>query len=249
MKNQGATCYLNSLLQSLYFTNSFRRAVYKIPTEDEDTSNSALALQRLFYLLQSSKDAVGTTELTKSFGWETQDIFAQQDVQELNRVLMDNLETKMKGTEVENLLTKLFVGKTKTYIKCVNVDYKSERIEDFWDIQLNVRGFKNLDESFKDYVAVESMDGENKYFAEGYGLQDAQKGVYFESFPEVLHLHLKRFEYDLNTYAMQKVNDHYEFPEEFDVGPYLGPDADRTVSSEYVLHGYVGSPMDSRSES
>ncbi len=25
MKNQGATCYLNSLLQSLYFTNAFRK--------------------------------------------------------------------------------------------------------------------------------------------------------------------------------------------------------------------------------
>lgn len=25
LKNQGATCYLNSLLQSLYFTNSFRK--------------------------------------------------------------------------------------------------------------------------------------------------------------------------------------------------------------------------------
>lgn len=111
----------------------------------------------------------------------------------------------MKGTQAENSLTKLFVGKTKTYIKCINVDYTSERIEDFWDIQLNVRGFKNLDESFKDYIAVETMDGENKYFAEGHGLQDAKKGVIFESFPEVLHLHLKRFEYDLNTYAMQKV--------------------------------------------
>lgn len=26
LKNQGATCYLNSLLQSLYFTNLFRKA-------------------------------------------------------------------------------------------------------------------------------------------------------------------------------------------------------------------------------
>lgn len=25
LKNQGATCYLNSLLQSLYFTNMFRK--------------------------------------------------------------------------------------------------------------------------------------------------------------------------------------------------------------------------------
>lgn len=27
LKNQGATCYLNSLLQSLYFTNAFRKVV------------------------------------------------------------------------------------------------------------------------------------------------------------------------------------------------------------------------------
>ncbi|KAL7275777.1 ubiquitin-specific protease ubp15 [Rhizina undulata] len=239
LKNQGATCYLNSLLQSLYFTNSFRKAVYQIPTESENLTNSALTLQRLFFRLQFSDEAVSTDELTKSFGWETQDIFAQQDVQELNRVLMENLEQKMKGTGVENFLTKLFVGKTKTYIKCINVDYTSERIEDFWDIQLNVRNFKNLHESFLDYIAVETMDGENKYFAEGHGLQDARKGVIFESFPEVLHLHLKRFEYDLNTYAMQKVNDHYEFPESFDAAPYLSEDADKSESYEYVLHGVL----------
>ena len=31
------------------------------------------------------------------------------------------------------------------------------------DIQLNVKGMKNLYESFKDYVAVETLEGENKY--------------------------------------------------------------------------------------
>jgi ubiquitin carboxyl-terminal hydrolase 7 len=186
--------------------------VYKIPTENEGLQSSALTLQRLFYLLQTHGEAVGTIELTRSFGWETQDIFAQQDVQELNRILMENLENKMKGTEVENLLNKMFVGKTKTYIRCINVEYASERIEDFWDIQLNVRGYKNLDASFRNYIAEETMDGENKYFAEGHGLQDAKKGVIFESFPDVLHLHLKRFEYDLNTYAMQKVPVDFEAP-------------------------------------
>lgn len=146
-----------------------------------------------------------TTELTKSFGWDNSDVFTQQDIQELNRILMDNLETRMKGTEVEGFLSSLFVGKTKTYIRCINVEYASERIEDFWDLQLNVRGCKNLDESFKNYIEVEMMDGENQYMAEGHGLQDAKKGVLFESFPDVLHLHLKRFEYNLSTYSMQKV--------------------------------------------
>ncbi|KAF8460666.1 hypothetical protein BDZ91DRAFT_738896 [Kalaharituber pfeilii] len=239
LKNQGATCYLNSLLQSLYFTNEFRKAVYQIPTEQEPITNSALALQRLFYQLQTSNEAVGTHELTRSFGWETRHIFEQQDVQELNRKLMESLEEKMKGTEAENSLAKMFVGKTKTYVNCINVDYTSSRVEDFWDIQLNVRNFNNLDESFKDYIAVETLDGENKYFAEGHGLQDAKKGVIFESFPEILHLHLKRFEYDINRDCMMKVNDHYEFPLEFDAEPYLSEDADKSEPYKYSLHGVL----------
>lgn len=73
------------------------------------------------------------------------------------------------------------------------------------DIQLNVKGMKNLEESFKNYVEVEKLDGDNKYAAEGLGLQDAQKGIIFQSFPPVLHLQLKRFEYDMQRDAMVKV--------------------------------------------
>jgi ubiquitin carboxyl-terminal hydrolase 7 len=46
--------------------------------------------------LQFSKTSVGTKDLTKSFGWGSMDSFMQHDVQELNRVLVDNLQEKMK---------------------------------------------------------------------------------------------------------------------------------------------------------
>ena len=60
-KNQGATCYMNSLLQSFYFTNFFRKAVFQIPTDTDDPKKSvALALQRIFYFLQYQDEAVGT---------------------------------------------------------------------------------------------------------------------------------------------------------------------------------------------
>ncbi|KAI9647182.1 ubiquitin-specific protease ubp15 [Ciborinia camelliae] len=241
LKNQGATCYLNSLIQSLYFTNAFRKAVYQIPTQDEDaTTNSAYTLQRLFYQLQSSSAAVSTNELTKSFGWDTKQIFEQQDVQELSRKLMERMEIKMKGTEAENVLPKLFCGKVRTYISCINVDYESRRVEDFWDVQLNVSGNKDIEASFQDYIQVETMDGDNQYFAgENYKLQDAKKGVIFESFPEVLHLQLKRFEYDIERDAMMKVNDRYEFPDTFDAAPYLSDDADKSESWVYKLHGVL----------
>ncbi|THH20676.1 hypothetical protein EW146_g701 [Bondarzewia mesenterica] len=215
-------------------------SVYQLPTEDDHPTESvALALQRVFYHLQTSDQPVGTTELTKSFGWKSLDSFLQHDVQELNRILQDKLESKMKGTKAEGTISKLFVGKMKSYIKCVDVDFESSRIEDFNDIQLNVKGMKNLYDSFKDYVAVETLDGENKYQAEGYGLQDAKKGIIFQSFPPVLHLQLKRFEYDIQRDAMVKINDRHEFPFEIDLGEFLDETADRSQPWVYKLHGVL----------
>lgn len=145
----------------------------------------------------------------------------------------------MKKTAAENALSRLFVGKMKSYIKCVNVDYESARVEDFWDIQLNVKGMKNLKESFEDYVQVETLDGDNKYFAEGYGLQDVKKGVIFQDFPPVLHLQLKRFEYDMERDAMVKINDRHEFPLDIDLSEFLDETADKTADWNYKLHGVL----------
>ncbi len=83
-----------------------------MPTESDDSTRSVpLALQRVFYELQFTDKPVGTKKLTKSFGWETLDSFMQHDVQEFLRVLLDNLESKMKRTSVEGTIPKLFEGK------------------------------------------------------------------------------------------------------------------------------------------
>ena len=96
---------------------------------------------------------------------------------------------------------------------------------------------KNLYDSFKDYVAVHMLDGEYKYPAEGFGLQDAKKGIIFESFPPVLYLQLQRFEYDIQQDAMVKVNDRHEFPFEIDLDEFLDASADRSQPWIYKLHG------------
>jgi len=152
---------------------------------------------------------------------------------------MDKMEEKMKGTAADNALAEIFVGKMKTYIKCINIDFESSRLEDFWDLQLNVSGCKSLKESLDNYIDVEILEGENQYQAEGLGMQDAKKGVIFESFPQVLHLQLKRFEYDFVRDMMVKVNDRYEFPESFDASPYLSETADKSEPYIYNLHGVL----------
>lgn len=74
------------------------QAVYHMPTTENDMPSGSipLALQSLFYKLQYNDSSVATKELTKSFGWDTYDSFMQHDVQELNRVLCEKLEDKMK---------------------------------------------------------------------------------------------------------------------------------------------------------
>jgi len=240
LKNQGATCYMNSLLQSLFCTNYFRKAVYQIPTDGDIPSESlALALQRVFYHLQTSSQPVGTTELTKSFGWKSLDSFMQHDVQEFSRILQDKLEIKMKGTPAEGSIPRLFKGMMKNYIKCINVDFESSVVEEFYDIQLTIKGIKNLRDSFREYVSVETLDGENKYQAEGYGLQDAKKGVIFKRFPPVLHLQLRRFEYDVEKDALVKINDRHEFPFEIDLAEFLDEEERPASPSVYKLHGVL----------
>jgi hypothetical protein len=102
LENLGATCYLNALLQMLYNVNLFRKSVYMLPTEGEVFENSTtLALQSVFRNLQCARDNVTTKDLTRAFGWTSQEAFMQQDVQEMMRVLLDKLEEKMKGTDVE----------------------------------------------------------------------------------------------------------------------------------------------------
>ncbi|KAL5999368.1 CSN-associated deubiquitinating enzyme Ubp12 [Asimina triloba] len=211
LKNQGATCYMNSLLQTLYHIPYFRQAVYHMPTTENDMPSGSipLALQSLFYKLQYTDNSVATKELTKSFGWDTYDSFMQHDVQELNRVLCEKLEDKMKGTVVEGAIQQLFEGHIMNYIECINVDYKSTRKESFYDLQLDVKGCRDVYASFDKYVEVERLEGDNKYQAEQHGLQEAKKGVLFTDFPPVLQLQLKRFEYDFMRDTMVKVSLSY----------------------------------------
>lgn len=239
--NQGATCYMNSFVQSIFLTNEFRSAVYKIPTESvAPTSSIPLALQRIFYKLQTSLTPPSTTEMTKSFGWDNTESFMQHDVQEFSRVLMDDLENKMKGSEVEGTVERLFRGKLRNVLKCTEVEYESVREESFYDLQLTIKGVTDLKESFERYVAAEMLCGDNQYRTDDFGLQDAKKFVTFDHFPPVLHVHLERYAFDMMAEATVKIHDRFEFPVEIELDPYLSESSpDRVNSQTYWLHSVL----------
>ena len=72
----------------------------------------------------------------------------------------------MKGIKgVEGELSKLIEGTVTTYIKCLNIDFKSQREEQFIFIQLQVKGMTDLYQSFDLLTTVENLTGDNKYDA------------------------------------------------------------------------------------
>lgn len=238
LENLGATCYLNALLQMLFHINSFRLAVYRIPHAAETSPSSmTLALQQVFRDLQTDSREVSTKGLLRAFGWDHADQFYQQDVQEMMRILLEKLEERMRGTDVEGEVKRLFGGQMKSYINCLHVDYSSNRTDDFYDLQLDVAGCEGVLESFRRYTARELLDGDNQYDAEALGKQDAEKGTVFTKLPAVLTVHLKRFQFDPESMDLAKINDRYEFPCNMDLSAFV----EGAVEGEwrYSLHSVL----------
>jgi ubiquitin carboxyl-terminal hydrolase 47 len=222
--NQAMTCYLNSLLQALFMTPEFRNPLYKWEfdgTEAEAVKSIPYQLQKLFVNLQtSSKSAVETTELTRSFGWDSSEAWQQHDIQELCRVMFDALEQKFKDTDQADLIQRLYEGKMIDYVKCLECGTEKSREDTFLDIPLPVRPFGSavaygsVEEALRAFVQPETLDGNNQYHCEKCNKKcDAHKGLKFSKFPYLLTLHLKRFDFDYTTLHRIKLNDKVVFPE------------------------------------
>lgn len=214
--NQAMTCYLNSLLQALYMTPEFRNALYRWEFDnDNEAKNIPYQLQKLFLNLQTSpKSSVETTDLTRSFGWDSTEAWQQHDIQELCRVMFDALEHKFKNTKQANLISNLYEGKMNDYVKCLECNTEKTREDTFLDIPLPVRPFGSstaygsIEEALCAFVQPETLDGNNQYLCEKCKKKcDAHKGLHFKSFPYILTLHLKRFDFDYQTMHRIKLND------------------------------------------
>ena len=80
-------------------------------------------------------------------------------------------QAHVQGTKVEGTIGRLFEGHMHMFIECINVDYKSTRRESYMDLQLDVKGCKDIYSSFDKYCEVEVMDGQNQYQTDQHGMQ------------------------------------------------------------------------------
>ncbi|CAF0830036.1 unnamed protein product [Brachionus calyciflorus] len=236
IKNQGATCYLNTLLQTLLYTREFRENLFSLSNEELGLVPSKtgqlpklrvipVELQRLFaQLLLLEQEACSTNRLTDSFGWTNNEELQQHDVQELNRILFSAIEQSLVNTKQSKLIQNLYKGTYINKIKCLSCLNVFEREEEFLDLPITVQGSPNLECSLNNsFILREKLDGNNQYKCEKCNNQyrDAEKYCQLKTLPPILTLSLLRFTYDLNTYQRIKETSRFEFPFEINLKEYM----------------------------
>nr|XP_045367534.1 ubiquitin carboxyl-terminal hydrolase 40 isoform X2 [Camelus bactrianus] len=234
IRNQGGTCYLNSLLQTLHFTPEFREALFSLgpeelgSLEDKDKPDAKvriipLQLQRLFaQLLLLDQDAASTTDLTDSFGWTSNEEMRQHDVQELNRILFSALETSLVGTSGHDLINRLYHGTIVNQIVCKECKNVSEKQEDFLDLTVAVKNVSGLEDALWNmYVEEEVFDCDNLYHCGTCDrLVKAAKSAKLRKLPPFLTVSLLRFNFDFVKCERYKETSCYTFPLRINLKPF-----------------------------
>ena len=230
LQNLGATCYLNGLLQSLFYLGRFRELVYLGNDGVNGCENGETpvltALRRVFYALERGGSSVSCRPLVEAFGWKPNDLATQHDAQELSRLLCEKVEDELKPSGRDKDVRALFEGKMENFIECIDVDFSSRRMESFYDLQVHISGekdkkYKNLSEALEQLTATEMLEGVDAYDAEGHGKQKAKKGVRIAQLPPVLNLQFMRFRFNYESGDMEKIYDKFDFPDKLDLAPFL----------------------------
>ncbi|ETO37056.1 Ubiquitin carboxyl-terminal hydrolase family protein [Reticulomyxa filosa] len=248
LKNQGSTCYMNSLLQQLFVNENFKRDILearltgieeqKVEHEDEETKelkkhgicpkDSVLYQTQLLFghLSISQKKYYDTLPFCmsfKGFDGKPMPLGEQQDVNEFCNRLFDQLEHDLNRTNRKDAIKDNFGGYLVNQMisKDEKCTHSSEREEKFLTVSLTVKNKANLEESLDLYVQGDLLDGENKYLCGQCNEKIlALKRVCFKTLPKYLLLHLSRFEFDFNTMARVKLNSRLEYPMELNMKKY-----------------------------
>ena len=241
LKNMSSTCYMNSIIQQFFMIPMFRETILSISNVKNDT---------VLYQLQLLFSALKTYECDyynpRPFVVKSElDFYEQMDADEYFGQFIDRIENDIKDIYSEkneenpykNLFKFFFGIKVIDELKFVDCGHK--RFNEFYNnnIQLEIKGFNNIEDSLKNYCKTEIMDGDNKINCEICNIKrTCHKRQILKSLPNILFIALKRFEFDYDSMIRIKLNNYFQFPFELNMKNYL-IEENNEINTEYELTG------------
>ncbi|XP_078574103.1 ubiquitin carboxyl-terminal hydrolase 24-like isoform X1 [Branchiostoma floridae x Branchiostoma japonicum] len=224
LKNGGATCYMNSVLQQLFMTPGIPEQLLGVESSTQSASDGILhEAQRIMAHLQGSMVQYYTPEhFWNSFKlWgETINVREHQDAFEFLTNLTDQVDTVLKKLSKQELFKSKFQGVFSDQQICIECPHRYEQEEEFMALNVTVKQ-PTLEQSLEQFVRGEILEGENAYLCEKCNeKRSAVKRMCLKRLPPHLAIQLKRFDYDWEANRALKFDDYFRFPRELDVAPY-----------------------------
>uniref|UniRef100_A0A7E4W3S7 USP domain-containing protein n=1 Tax=Panagrellus redivivus TaxID=6233 RepID=A0A7E4W3S7_PANRE len=241
LKNAGATCYMNSVIQQLFMIESFRNIILNskvnlnlagIHSAIQARSTSATdyghqliySVQNMFAHLLASEEQFftpGDFWDIFQFGGRDVNVREQQDAVEFFNAFADGLDESLKKINEVPVFEKLFGGTFADQKKCRDCPHMYEKEQLFTSIAVDIRSHNNLRASLNEYVTGDLLEGDNAYFCEECDEKvTAVKRLCIQKLPPYLMFQLKRFDMDWNRGAPIKFFDYFEFPMMLDMEPF-----------------------------
>ena len=223
LKNGGATCYINSVLQQLFAVPGVAETLLAINLDKVEEDSAFFQLQAVFAHLQESKlkyyvpDKFWTC--FRLWG-QPVNVREQQDACEFFIQVVDQVDEYLHSMKKEKIFSNLFEGVFSDQKICEGCPHRYEREEKFMSLNLEIKS-GNLEESLRHYVQGELLEGDNAYFCEKCAQKrNTVKRMCIRKLPSTLVIQLKRFHYDWETNRSMKFDDYFSFPRVLDMGPY-----------------------------
>jgi ubiquitin C-terminal hydrolase len=198
--------------------------------EDYLNNNPVYQLQKLFanlsYSIKQYHSPMHFISSFKAFNNEPINVRIQQDCEEFLNILVDKLEnyTKLYSLNKKDIFDDSFRGKISYEIISLEQEYSyySETENQFLAISLEIKNKRTIEEALDLYIRGEILEGENKYLVEKYDKKiSILRRCSIKKLSNTVIIHLKRFEFDYNTFDKIKIIDYCQFPDVIDFKPWM----------------------------
>lgn len=252
LKNAGATCYMNSVIQQLFMISKIKEGVLSVDedlienwlqencTENVNRYNVQVLkeIQTIFGYLEISKSQSYTPtsfwEMFKLLG-SSINLREQHDALEFFNSLIDSLDEAFKILRLNPITKTVLTGTFDDQKICQDCPHRYSREESFTTLSLDIRNHNSIIDSLEQYVKGDLLEGDNAYFCETCQRKvDTIKRMCIKQLPQVLTIQLKRFDYDYERDNAIKFNDYIEFPRILDMKPF---------TSQGIIEVEGGSPI------